>query len=1117
MSSRARLNVLACAILALGAAAYAQAQQSQINPDVYKQLQFRYIGPVGNRTTAVAGVPGNPNVYYVGAASGGIFKTTDGGIHWDPIFDSQMVSSIGSLAVEAGDPNIVWAGTGESFIRSHISVGNGIYKSTDAGKTWTPMGLEKTGRIGNVIVDPRNPEIVLACALGHAYGPQSDRGVFRTTDSGKNWEKVLFVDENTGCSDMGMDPNNPRILFAGMWQIEIHTWSRTSGGPGSGLFKSTDGGVTWKRLEGHGLPHSPVGRIAVRVAQKDSNRVYALIETGDGVPLDGKPTQSGQLWRSDDGGENWQLINSDRQVRGRTHYYTREEISPDNENEVYFFTSAFSRTLDGGHTLTSMPATPGGDNHEMWIDPTNGDRMAVVNDGGVSISVNRGHTWDHVQLPIAQIYHVTLDDQIPYNVYGNKQDGSSYRGPSNSLQFGGFGGGGFGGGQIPRSVWHPIAGGESGYATPDPVDNNIIWSSGTGSGSVSGAVARFDERNRQWREVEVWPLNVSGATAAEVKYRFNWEFPITISPHDHNKVYVGSQFVHVTTDGGNSWHVISPDLTRKEKNRMGSSGGLTPDNIGVEYAGTVFAIAESPKEGGVIWAGSNDGLVQISRDDGKNWTNVTKNIPNMLDWGTVSNIEASRYDAGTAYIAVDGHQVNNRDPFVYKTIDYGKTWTAITNGIPRSMLSYAHCVREDPVRKGLLYLGTENALYVSFDDGKNWQPLQSELPHAPVYWIAVQERFHDLALSTYGRGFWILDDITPLQQLTQEVLSSNAHLFAPREAYRFRPVSQPAAVFYDPTAGRNPQYGAAINFYLKSKLGERDRAKITISDAGGKVVREIECQAAREDGGRRPAGPGGPGGGAGGGGFGGGGGAPPCEAKPGINRIWWNLRGEQATEVRLRNAPTYSPDVPLGPEGWRAAPAVDRIALLEPPGVYSVTLVVGEEKSTQKLTVLKDLHSTGTEADIQAQLQLVSALRDEMNTLAESANQVESIRAQIAALEKQLGNEDNGKAIRKAADELAEKLVAAEEKVIQLKATGRGQDDVRYAPMLMQKISYLADQVASSSDFAPTTQQADVQKELKRDGEDSQQEMQQLISKDVAAFNSMLRDKGVLYLIVKAP
>jgi photosystem II stability/assembly factor-like uncharacterized protein len=1095
------------------AAQLAHAQQPQISPDVYNEMKFRYIGPVGNRATAVAGIPGNANVYYVGAASGGIFKSTDGGIHWDPVFDDEPVSSIGSLAVAASDPNIVWAGTGESFIRSHISVGSGIYKSLDAGKTWKPMGLDKTGRIGNVVIDPHNPDIVLACALGHAYGPQPERGVFRTTDGGKTWEKVLFVDENTGCSDMGMDPNNPRTLFAGMWQLEIHTYGRKSGGPGSGLFKSTDEGATWKRLEGHGLPHAPVGRIAVRVAPKDSNRVYALIETGDGVPMDGKPTQSGQLWRSDDGGENWQLVNSDRQIRGRTHYYTREEVAPDNENEVYFFTSAFSRTLDGGHTLTNMPSTPGGDNHEMWIDPTNGDRMAVVNDGGVSISVNRGHTWDRIQLPIAQIYHVTLDDQIPYFVYGNRQDGPSFRGPSNSLQFGGFGGGGFGGGQIPRSVWHPVAGSESGFATPDPVDNNIIWSTGTGSGSVGGAVARFDEKNHQAREVEVWPEDVSGASAAEVKYRFNWEFPVTISPHDHNKVYVGSQFVHVTTDGGNSWQIMSPDLTRNDKSRMGISGGLTPDNIGVEYAGTVFAIAESPKEAGLIWAGTNDGYVQITRDGGKNWTNVTKNIPNLPEWGTVSNIEASRYDAGTAYITVDFHQMNNRDPFAYKTADYGKTWTAITNGIPHSMLSYAHCIREDPVRKGLLYLGTENGMYISFDDGKNWQPLQSGLPHAPVYWMAVQERFHDLALATYGRGFWILDDITALQQLTPEILASNAHLFTPRDVYRFRPVAQPASVSYDPTAGHNPLYGAPINFYLKSKLGERDRVRLTISDASGKTVREIECRAPREEGARRAAGPGGPGGG---GGEGGEGGGPPCETRPGINRVWWNLRSEPGTEMRLRTSPLYAPDVKVGPEGWRPAPGAERISLLAPPGTYTVTLTMGEEKLSQKLNVLKDPHSTGTESDIQTQTQFVSSLRDEMNAFAASVNQIESIRAQLAALEKELGTDDTAKGIRKAADDLAEKLIAAESKVLQLKATGRGQDDVRWPPMLAQKIGYLANE-AAASDFPPATQQVAVGEELKKQGDQFQQEYQQILAKDVAAFNAMLREKNIPNIIVKTP
>jgi photosystem II stability/assembly factor-like uncharacterized protein len=1100
-----------CFVLFLGAMATfsaaerMRAQQTQISPEVYDEMKFRYIGPVGNRATAVAGIAGNPNVYYVGAASGGIFKSTDGGIHWDPIFDEQPVSSIGSLAVATSDPNIVWAGTGESFIRSHISVGSGIYKSVDAGKTWKLMGLEKTGRIGNVVIDPHDPDVVLACALGHAYGPQPERGVFRTADGGKNWDKVLFVDQNTGCSDLGMDPNNSRILFAGVWQLEIHTFGRTSGGPGSGLFKSTDGGATWKRLEGHGLPHAPLGRIAVRVAPKDSSRVYALIETGDGVPWNGKPTQSGQLWRSDDGGENWQLINSDRQIRGRTHYYTREEIAPDNENEVYFFTSAFSRTLDGGHTLTNMPAGPGGDNHEMWIDPTNGDRMAVVNDGGVSISVNRGHTWNRIQLPIAQMYHVTLDDQIPYFVYGNRQDGPSFRGPSNSLQFGGFGGN-----QITRSVWHPVAGSESGFATPDPMDNNIIWSTGTGSGSVGGSVARFDERNRQAREVEVWPETTVGATAADAKYRFNWEFPVTISPHDHNRVYVGSQFVHVTTDAGNSWQIISPDLTRNDRSRMQISGGLTPDNIGVEYAGTVFAIAESPKEAGVIWAGTNDGYVQITRDGGKNWTNVTKNIPNLPDWGTVSNIEASRYDAGTAYLTVDFHQMNNRDPFTYKTADYGKTWTAITNGIPHSMLSYAHCIREDPVRKGQLYLGTENGLYVSFDDGRNWQPLQSGLPHAPVYWIAVQERFHDLALATYGRGFWILDDITPIEQVTPEILASKVHLFAPRDAYRFRDVEEPTAVSHDPTAGHNPPYGAPINFYLKSKLGEKDILKLTISDSSGKVVREIECHAPKEEGARKPPGP------RVGGGEGSEGAAPPCEAKPGINRIWWDLRFERSEEIKLRTSPLYAPDVKVGPEGWRAAPGASRISLLAPPGAYTVTLTLGEEKFSQKLKVLKDPHSTGTESDIQTQTQFLLGLWDEMNAIAKSVNQIESIRAQLANLEKELGTDDTGKAIRKAADELAEKLTIAEGKVLQLKQTGRGQDAVRWPQMLAGKIGYLADQ-AETSDFPPTTQQVAVGKELKDQSDQFQQEVQQILTKDVAPFNAMLREKNIPHIIVKMP
>src|SRR5262245_3037309 len=499
----------------IGASLFAQGQSARPNPDAYRGLRWRYIGPEGNRFSAVAGVPGDPLVYYAGSASGGIAKTTDGGVHWqDDIFDEQPVQSIGSLAVAPSDPSIVWAGTGEAWIRSHISVGEGIFKSTDAGKTWTRMGLEKTGRIGRVVIDSANPDIVLACALGHAYGPQTERGVFRTTDGGKTWTRTLFVDENTGCSEIASDPSNPRILFAGMWQLEIHTWGRESGGPGSGLYRSRDGGATWTRLTGHGLPNRPVGKVMPATAHSNPNRIYATIETGDGIPWKGQDTDRGQLWRSDDGGDNWKMVNTDRNVLGRTAYYARMAVSTDNENETYYLNASFSKSIDAGATLVPQNGAeaPGGDHHDMWIDPTNGSRMIVGHDQGVSISQTRGRTWLKQRLPNAQLYHVTVDNQIPYFVYTNKQDGPSYRGPSNSRMNdgGGRGGGGGRGSEIPRGMWHSIGGGESGFATPDPVDPNIIWSTASGSGSVGGIVVRYDESKRQMRDVEVWPENANG-------------------------------------------------------------------------------------------------------------------------------------------------------------------------------------------------------------------------------------------------------------------------------------------------------------------------------------------------------------------------------------------------------------------------------------------------------------------------------------------------------------------------------------------------------------------------------------------------------------------------------
>jgi photosystem II stability/assembly factor-like uncharacterized protein len=1069
-----KLLLVLAATLPVCAALLAQGP-TRPGPDVYSRMRWRYVGPEGNRTDAVAGVPGEPLVYYAGAASGGIWKTTDGGLRWDPIFDDQPVSSIGALAVAPSDPNVVWAGTGEPFIRSHISVGEGIFKSTDAGKTWARVGLEKTGRIARVLIDPANANVVLACALGHAYGPQPERGVFRTTDGGRNWERVLFVDENTGCSDLAMDPSNPRILFAGMWQLEIHTWGRDSGGPGSGLFTSRDGGTTWTRLTGHGLPAKPVGKVAVAIARTNPSRVYALIETGDGVPWDGKDTDTGQLWRSEDGGANWRMVNADRNAMGRAHYYSRMAVATDNENETYYLTASFSKSIDAGETLTvpDNPASPGGDNHDMWIDPTNAARMAVANDAGVSISVNRGRTWNHVRLPIAQLYHVTVDNQVPYYLYGNKQDGPSYRGPSNSRLDEGGGRGGRGS-VIPRSMWHTVGGGESGWATPDPVDPNIVWSSASGSGSVGGIVVRYEENRRLLRDVEVWPEDANGP-AADLKYRFVWNAPLTLSPHDRNKIYVGSQHVHQTTDGGQSWQEISPDLTLNDKSRQKSSGGLTPDNIGVEYADVVYAIAESPKQAGVIWAGTNDGLIQLTRDGGRTWTNVTKNLPNLPPWGTVSNIEPSRYDTGTAYATVDLHQVNNRDPFVYRTTDFGATWKLVTNGIPHSMLSYAHCVREDPVRRGLLYLGTENGVYVSFDDGENWQPLQMNLPHAPVYWLVVQEHFNDLVIATYGRGFWILDDVTALRELTPQTLNADAHLFAPRPAYRFRAITSEAGSPEDPTVGQNAPYGAAINYYLKSAAS--GPVTVTIADSKGQVVRALAN-------------------------------AP---GTAGLNRVYWNLRDNPSKGVTLRTTPTWAPEVRLNPDGTRDGGG-GRMTLLEPPGTYTVKLSVGGRDYTQPLTVRKDPHSAGTEADIEAQHRMLLDVRRDLDAVVDAVNSAELVRSQVANLMKIIDDPE----LKGAADDLDKKVSAVEGNLVELRATGRGQDGVRWGAKLVQKFSYVASSLASG-DFKPTNQQLAVHKELQDRLKTWQGQLGDVLNRDLGAFNDMLRRANLPSVVSQLP
>lgn len=1033
-----------------------------------EQLKFRHIGPVGNRLTCAVGVPGNDLIYLAGAATGGIWKTIDGGLNWRPVFDDKPVHAIGALAIAASDPQVVFAGTGESFIRSNVSIGNGVWKSTDGGDSWQHVGLDNTGRISRIIIHPTNPDIIYVCAVGHAYAPQKERGVFKSVDGGKSWKQVLFVDENTGASDMVMDPLNPRILFAGMWQLSLRTWNRTSGGPGSGIHASYDGGETWTKLKGNGLPEQPVGKIALAMTPANPNRIYALIETGDGLEKMGDKAESGELWRSEDKGKTWNLISHNRSLTGRQAYYTRVTASPDQANDVYFISSTFFTSIDGGRSVESLDfaAQPNWDHHDQWIDPMNGNRMVVAGDGGVSISKNRGKSWMRVILPVAQLYHVTTDNNIPYNVLTNRQDGPAMRGPSRS------GIGGFFGAGITTGMWHDVGGGESGFATPDPKNPDIVWSSASGTGAVGGVVVRYNEKTRQFRQVEVWPEYTAGHPASEVKYRFQWTFPVLISPHDNNTIYVTSQFVHRTTNGGQSWDVISPDLTLNDKTKQQKSGGLTPDNIGVEYANVIYAFEESPVKQGVFWAGTNDGQVQVSQNGGKDWANVTKAMLELPPLGTVRNIEASRWSEGKAYVTIDLHEVGNFQPFVYKTDNFGKTWKKITKGIEAGNLNYCRNIKEDPKRKGLLYLGTESTLYVSFDDGENWQVFMPNLPHTPMYWLDVQEHFNDLVLGTYGRGVWILDDLTPLQQLPENFSTTKAALFNPKDAYRFQPKTSTMQFFPEPSTGFDPPYGASINYWLNS---DKDSVKLYITSTTGDTLKTFKQK-----------------------------------GKAGINRVWWDLQGKATKDIWMRTQPTAADWVPLDKNRKRPAFISNPFrTYLAQPGKYNVSMTVGDQKFSSSLNVLKDPNSDGSLSDIQAQTEWLAKIHADYDQGGKMVNEIESIRRQLYDLSDVLSNKGSSmKKLVESASKLDSTLMQVEGKLVQLKYTGTGQDDVRYPDMLLGKLGYLAGAIASA-DFPPADQHKAVYAELKKRLIDTQAEFDRVLKSDLATFLQSLTENKI--------
>jgi photosystem II stability/assembly factor-like uncharacterized protein len=1031
------------------------AQAQEVDPSLLSGLSYRFIGPDGNRVISVMGEPGNPLVMYAGAASGGLFKSSDGGVRWQPIFDDQEASSVSALAMAPSDFNQIWAGTGETFlIRPAHAMGDGIYKSTDAGATWTHMGLAETGRIGRIRVHPTDPDILYACALGHTYGPQPTRGVYRTTDGGENWDLVLHVSEESGCIDLALDAANPRFLYAAIWDIHINSWGLNSGGPDSGVWRSTDGGDTWERVSsvGRGLPASngqTIGKIAVEVAPSDPGRVYVLTEE-----------EAPRLYRSNDYGRTWTHVSTNHTMNERAPYYTRIGVDPENADKIYFISVRYSVSVDGGRTLMANPGNGGGDTHDIWIDPTNPKRIMVADDVGNTNVALDGRTFRNHRLPVAQMYHVAVDDEIPYNVYGNRQDGYSYRGPSNSRT-----------GSIPLGLWQDVGGCESGFAQPLPDNANVVW-----SGCYDGGLEIYDHTNKQVRNVRVWPEAGYGWAPADMRYRWHWNFPIHISPHDSDVVYVGSQYVHRTDDGGHSWAEISPDLTLNLKDHQQSSGGVAIDNLMTYDGSLVFAIAESPHEAGTIWVGTNDGQVQLTRDGGANWINLTENFRDLPPWGTIANIEPSRFDPATAYLSVDLHQMGDFDPWIYKTEDYGENWEKISDGIPSSPHSFVHVVREDPKRPGMLFAGTDNSVWLTLDDGDNWTKLRLNMPPAPVYWLTLQERFDDLVVGTYGRGLYILDDIGALRGLDSESLASNT-LFDVRPTYRWQEV-QGIKTEGSMSTGRDPRYGAAIDYFVAGEGA--GRVSIAIEDAAGNVVRQVNGS-----------------------------------GRPGINRAYWDLRHPSPQLPRFYTKPPGRDWVPLEQGGDRVVYVWDidltrgQRGPLAVPGTYTARVTIGDEEFTTPIEVMKDPYSTGSLADIEAQVAFSLQMRDQITDIAQVIERMEHTRVQLQAASAALGRDTDAAEVRAEIDRLEAVATELENQLVDVNLTGAREDSFRNPMRLYGRFSALASDVDwKGSDFVPTVQQREVQGVLTRRLEDAKESIQAFFDGELARLNEQLAALG---------
>ncbi|MEZ4809998.1 MAG: glycosyl hydrolase [Allomuricauda sp.] len=1037
-----KVSLMALAfVLCIPSAQSQKRKNTQTAPEypaaLYSSLEYRLIGPFrGGRSAAVTGVPGEPNLFYFGATGGGVWKTTDGGRTWRNISDGYFGGSIGAVEVAKNDPNVIYVGGGEVTVRGNVSSGYGVWKTEDAGKTWQKAGLEKSRHVPRIRVHPTDHNTVYAAVLGDIYKPTQERGVYKSTDGGKSWKKILYVNDQAGAVDLTLDPNNPRIMYASTWRVQRTPYSLSSGGDGSALWKSTDSGETWTEIsKNEGFPKDTLGIIGVAVSPKNSERVWAIVEN----------KEKGGLYRSEDGGKKWSLVNDERKLRQRAWYYTRVYADTEDEDIVYVLNVQYHKSTDGGKTFNTFNA-PHGDHHDLWIAPENSQRMIIGDDGGAQISYDAGETWStYYNQPTAQFYRVTTDNAFPYRIYVAQQDNSTIRINHRSD-----------GESIGEGDWEETAGGESAHIAVDPSNDDIVY-----GGSYGGFLTRVNHKNKTVRGVNVWPDNPMGYGADGMKYRFQWNFPIMFSKHDPKKLYTFSNHVHMSTNEGQSWSLLSGDLTRNDPAKLVSSGGpITQDNTSVEYYCTIFAANESPLKEGLLWVGSDDGLVHVTQDGGKTWENVTP--ANMPEWNMINSVEPSAFDEGTCYVAATRYKLGDFQPYLYKTTDFGKTWTKITNGIEDE--HFTRVVREDPKRKGLLYAGTETGMYISFNDGQNWEKFQLNLPIVPITDLAIKD--DNLIVATQGRSLYIIDDLTVLHQLDASKKSAEAILYHPKDSYRTKGV---VAKEPSKTEGQNHPNGVITHFYLKD-FSEKDSVALTYTKMNGDTLAFYSTYAKDKD--------------------------KKLNAKKGGNTHVWDTRGKGAEKLE---------GMILWWANLNGAKAV--------PGSYKVHLNMNGNDQSQEFKILPDPRAEVSVADMQKQYDFISDINETVDRAHQSIKKIRKINTQLDAFMKQYKDNEATKALVEKAKKMKEDFGEIEKALYQTKNRSN-QDPLNFPIRLTNKLGHL-NSLVSIDDFPPTEQDIAVKNELSAKIKTQLTAFDKLVDDEIKAFNAEFNNLKLEYLNIE--